>query len=187
MSSNVSTQGTVSETTPKMIVLHSGYDVPPYGLDNGHFYYLHISAIVCILCSLVCALISIILSFRRQTYSKFFTKWTKSERFIIYMAVCDGLFNISHSLDHFHMAITHGHVYPSELCMFYGFNLTLFITAQMLLVNVVAINIFMLMFFNINLNFGQRDWRLLTYTFGVPFLISLLAAVTGQYGPAGIS
>ncbi|KAL4217515.1 hypothetical protein ACF0H5_023964 [Mactra antiquata] len=103
------------------------------------------------------------------------------------MAFCDGFFNISHFLDHTHMAVTKDHVHPKALCEFYGFCLLWFIAAQMLLVNVVAINIFMLMYFDVNINFGQRDWRLLLYTFGVPFIASCVAATTGQLGPCGIT
>ncbi|KAL4217514.1 hypothetical protein ACF0H5_023963 [Mactra antiquata] len=130
---------------------------------------------------------SVIISFRQHKHKHFFTKWTKSDRFIVYMAFCDGFFNISHFLDHTHMAVTKDHVYPKALCEFYGFCLLWFIAAQMLLVNVVAINIFMLMYFDVNINFGQRDWRLLLYTFGVPFIASCVAVTTGQLGPFGIA
>lgn len=165
----------------------SGYDLPPYGLDNGMFYYIHIPAIICIFSSLICAITSIVISFRHQSYKTFFSKWTKSERFIVYMALCDGLFNLFHSLDHAHMAITADHVYPRQLCVFYAFCLNWFIPAQMLLVNVIAITIFMLMYFNKHVNFGRRDWRLLLWTFGFPLTASFVAAVTGQYGPAEVS
>lgn len=163
----------------------TGYDLPVYGLDNGSFYYIHIPALFCISSSFICAVIAITLSFTRQSYRTFFTRWSKSERFIVYLAVCDGLFNVSHFADHMHIVIVKNHVYPKELCEFYGFNIALFITAQNLMVNIVALNAFMLMYFDKNLNFGRRDWILLLWTFGVPFIGATIVGILGQLGPNG--
>lgn len=166
-------------------VPENGYAIPVYGLSNGTFYYIHIPAMICIASSFICAVIAIVLSFKRQNYHRFFTHWTKSERFIVYLALCDGLFNVSHFTDHMHIAVAKNHVYPLELCEFYGFTLALFITAQNLMVNIVAINAFMLIFFNKNLDFGCRDWRLLAWTFGAPFVGATIAGIAGQLGPNG--
>ena len=60
-----------------------------------------------------------------------------------------------------------------------------FITAQNLMVNVVAINAFLLMYFNRNLDFGKRDYRLLIWTFGIPLIGATIAAFFKQLGPTG--
>lgn len=161
-----------------------GYDLEVYGLKNGQFYYIHIPAICCITTSLCCAIIVIVLSFRRQSFRTFFN-WTKSERFVVYLALCDGLFNVAHSIDHLHMVITRDHVYPKELCEFYGFTLAEFITAQNLMVNIVAINAFMLIYFHRHLEFGPYDWKLLAWTFGAPFVGATIAGIAGQLGTNG--
>ncbi|KAL4229664.1 hypothetical protein ACF0H5_010052 [Mactra antiquata] len=166
-------------------VQKSGYDIPVYGIANGSFYYIHIPALICITCSFVCAVTAIVLSFRQQSYRSFFTHWSKSERFVVYLATCDGLFNVSHFTDHLHIVIVRDHVYPKELCEFYGFNLAVFITAQNLMVNIVAINAFMLIYFNKNLNFGKKDAYLLIWTFGAPFVGATIAGIAGQLGPNG--
>lgn len=163
----------------------NGYDIPVYGIDNGSFYYIHIPAIVCICTSFVCVVVALVLSFRQHGCGTFFTNWTKSERLVVYLAICDGLYNVSHFTDHVHITIVKDMVYPKELCEFYGFNLAVAILAQILMVNVVAINAFMLIYFDKNLNFGQRDWKLLIWTFGVPFLGAVAAAISGQMGPNG--
>lgn len=165
--------------------LKSGYDLPVYGLKNNTFYGIHIPAIICIVSSFTCAIIAITLSFKRQNYKGFFTKWTRSDRFIVYLALCDGLFNVAHFTDHMHIVIVRDHVYPKELCEFYGFTLALFITAQNLCVNIVAINAFVLMYFSKHLNFGRFDWKLLTWTFAVPFVGAAIAGISGQLGPNG--
>lgn len=167
------------------VMFRSGYDLPVYGLDDGSFYYIHIPALVCIVASFTCAVITIVLSFRQWGYKTFFTGWTKSQRFVVYLAICDGLFNISHFTDHLHIVIVKNMVHPKELCEFYGFNLIVTISAQNLLVNVVAVNAFMLLYFDRNINFGTRDWKLLLWTFGVPTIGGAVAGLTGQLGPNG--
>lgn len=162
-----------------------GYSIPLYGWENGSFYYIHVPAILCIVSSFTCATIAIVLSFRRRGYRSFFRNWSKSEKFVVYLAICDGLFNVSHFTDHMHIAIAQDMVRPKELCEFYGFNLAVFITAQNLMVNIVAVNAFMLIFFNKNLEFGRYDWKLLLWTFGVPFLGATIAGCAGQLGPNG--
>jgi hypothetical protein len=166
-------------------ILRNGYDIPLYGVDNGTFYFIHIPAIICICASFTCALIAIILSFKRKKYYMFYKTWATSERFIVYLAICDGLFNVSHFTDHMHIVIVRDHVYPKELCEYYGFNLAVFVTSQNLMVNIVAINAFILMYFHRHLNFGKRDWKLLLWTFGAPFLGATIAGAMGQLGTNG--
>lgn len=173
------TSRNVTEKVPR-----DGWDLEVYGLSNWRFYSIHIPAICCILTSLCCAITVIVLSFRRQSYRTFF-QWAKSERFVVYLAVCDGLFNAAHSVDHLHMMITRDHVYPKQLCQFYAFIITVFVTAQNLMVNVVAVNAFMLMYFQKHLNLGRYDWILLAWTFGAPFAGAIAVAAIGHFGTNG--
>lgn len=176
-------QSTSTEAVRDKVLL-SGYDLPLYGLANGQLLYIHIPALTCISISFICVVIVLTLSFRRQSCRTFF-RWTRSERFIVYLAVCDGGFNVAHFTDHLHIVIVRDHVYPKELCEFYGFNLALFISAQNLMVNVVAINAFVLIYFSKQIPFGKKDYRLLLWTFGAPFLFSAIAGILGQLGPNG--
>lgn len=172
-----------SNTTITTRAPRDGYDVPVFGLDNNHFAYLHITALSCILISFVFSVVVITLSFR-SSRQRFFD-WTKSERFVVYMALCDGLFNLGHSLDHLHIFITRDHVRPRALCIFYAFVIGEFISAQMLMVNIVAINAFGMIYLSKDMSFGRYDWRLLLYTLGVPFVVYLVAAILGKLGPTG--
>lgn len=121
------------------LIYRSGYDIPLYGLANGQLLNIHIPALVLISVSFICVLTVIGLSFCRQNWKTFF-KWTRSKRFVVYLALCDGSFNVSHFTDHMHIVIAKRHVYPKALCEFYGFNLAVFVTAQILMVNAVAVN-----------------------------------------------
>ena len=165
-------------------VLRDGYDLPVYGLDNGLFYALHVPAVGFIFISLCCVITAITLSFRRQSHRSFFS-WTKCDRFVVYLAICDGLFNIVHICDHLQMIFTRDHVYPSELCTFNAFFQIVFISAQNLMVNIVAINIFTVMYFNKQIDFGRCDYKLILWTFGAPFAGAIACAAKGLFGPAG--
>jgi hypothetical protein len=161
------------------------YDIPVVGLGTSYFYILHSVALACILCSLVSAVSVIVASFRTKSTRTFFKSWSKCERFVVYLALCDGLFNVAHFMDHFHMAIKQDHVRPLELCEFYGFIIIMFISAQMLLVSIIAINAFALMRFSKNIDLGKYDWKLLLLTFGFPFLQCLGVTCAGEMGPTG--
>ena len=161
----------------------NGYDLPILGLDEGFFYELHVPTIVCISISFICAFISIIISFRRHRNK--FSSWTKCDRLIVYLAICDGIFNLSHGSDHIMVVIIKDHVRPNELCELFGFVATIFCMAQNLVVGIIAINIFMMIYFRKNLNFGKHDWLLLVVTFGIPLLIAATAWILGLLGPNG--
>lgn len=161
-----------------------GYSIPVYGLDDGTFYNIHVPAMICICLSFISAMAVISYSFYQQKWNTFF-HWTKSERFVVYMALCDALFNVAHFSDHFHIALTKTMPMPKSLCAFYGFMLAEFITAQNLMVNIVAINVFILIFYRKELNFGRWDCRLLLYIFGVPGIAAMIAGALGQLGPNG--
>lgn len=162
----------------------TGYDLPLSGIAEDQFLEIHIPALICIILSLFSALCVLIFSFRTKNFRTFF-QWTKSERFVVYLAICDGLFNICHSMDHFHIMLTRNHVSPHSLCEFYGFMLAEFITAQNLMVNVVSINAFVLIYFRKTLEFGRYDYRLLLWMFGAPFLAAMVALSLGTLGSNG--
>ncbi|KAH3808226.1 uncharacterized protein LOC127835162 [Dreissena polymorpha] len=162
-----------------------GYDMPVLGLDNGSFYHIHIPAMSCIIVSLICSVTSILLSFRRRTFRNFFSKWSKSERFVVYLAFLDGYFNVFHFTDHLNVVVTRDHVRPKGLCVFYGYFTAVFVAAEILMVNVVAINVFMLLYCKRKLYFGKRDWKLLAWIFFLPVVGSSIAAAFDQFGPTG--
>ena len=175
----------MENTTLGSFVPHDGFDIPLYGLDNGLFYALHIPAVVCVSVSLICAAVAIIISFRRHGDQAFFA-WSKCDRFVVYLAICDGLFNLAHGSDHLHVIITKKHVYPKELCHLYGFMTSIFVTAQNLLVAAIAVNIFVMMYFQKKPKFGRYDWIFITITFGVPVAAATIAWCLGKLGPNGM-
>ena len=164
----------------------SGYDVPIFGLNNGEFTQIQVTALICIICSLIAALCVIIVSFKDQSQvaTSFYDR-RPIERFFVYLAVCDILFGSCHCMDHLHLLITRAHPTPKSLCTFYAFTVNAFILGQNLMVNAVAVNTFVLMQFKKKIHFGAYDWKLLLWVFGLPLVVSLVAATLGVFGPAG--
>ncbi|XP_043244323.1 uncharacterized protein LOC122392982 [Amphibalanus amphitrite] len=183
MSESTTSPAELNVSSRPLAALRSGYDLPVYGLDDGNFLRLHVVALSLIFCSLACAIAVVVWSFRTHT-TKFFT-WSQGERIAVYMAFCDGLFNISHSLDHLHYVIQRDHVTPAGLCVFYAMFLLEFMTSQILLVNITAINAFTLVYRRRALDFGVGDRRLLLYVYGVPCVLAVSLAAAGQLGPSG--
>lgn len=165
--------------------LLDGYDLPVYGLDNGLFYALHVPSIACLVTSFVCAVTAITVTFRRHWDRAFFS-WRKCDRFIVYLAICDGTFNFPHAADHLHVTISRDHVHPRLLCELYGFMTAVFATAQNILVGLIAVDIFALMYFHKKLKFGRYDWILLLITFGTPAVGGIVTWVLGTLGPNAV-
>ena len=172
-------------TENTVAVLRNSYDLPVYGLNTPRFYGLHIPSIVCLTFSLACAIIAFVVSFRRHKGTSFF-HWVACDRFIVYLAICDGALNLPHCGDHLQVAITKDHIYPPVLCQFYGFMVAVFASSQNILVGIIAINIFAMMYFNKKLHFGKLDWILLTIVYGVPIAGGITAWCLGYLGPNGV-
>ncbi|KAF0288028.1 hypothetical protein FJT64_013581 [Amphibalanus amphitrite] len=133
----------------------SGYDLPVYGLADGLLLNIHVPAILCITISLLCAVATVAWSVRshwvRGRGARFFD-WTQGERNIVYLAVCDGCFNLAHLFDHAHYLLLRDHH---------------------LLVNLIAVSACVTIHRERMVEWGARDWRQLLYTFGGSLLIDI--------------
>ena len=81
--------------------------------------------------------------------------------------------------------ITEKHPTPKALCQLYGFLQVEFIVAQILMVNVIAVNMFVLIYYDKRMYLGKYDWRLLLWMFGYPFVANIVAVCTDTLGPNG--
>ena len=162
-----------------------GYDLPLFGIEEGYFYQLHIPTIACISISFICASISFIISFRRHRSRSFFS-WTKCDRFIVYLAICDALFNLAHGTDHTLVVVGMDHVRPRVLCELLSFVTSVFCMAQNILVGIIAINIFIMICYGKNIRFGRCDWKLTLGTLGIPTVGACVAWCLGHLGPNGL-
>lgn len=159
------------------------YNITVLGLDDGTFYPLHISAIVCMTCSFFASIIVTVTSFK--THNKNFYAWSRSERFVVYLALCEMSFNFIHMFDHVTMLMEKDHVHPLELCQFYAFLMVLLMTTKNLILVIIAINAFLLIRFQNQMEFGVKDWGLYVFVLGGPAVICTIALSLKQFGPAG--
>ena len=77
--SNSSITSSLRHFTPR-----DGYDLPLYGIEDGRFNVVHVSALACISLSLCCVMVVLVLCRRelkgKTNKPKSFYKWTKGER-----------------------------------------------------------------------------------------------------------
>ena len=162
----------------------SGYDSEVIGLNDGFFYPIHVTGIVTLVTSLICAITVIVLSFKVHRTKSFYL-WPKSERFIVYLSFCEAMFNFIHIFDHVQMAVTRTHVFPPALCRLYAFLMVEFLAAKNYLLVFIAVNAFILIRFHVHLNLGRKDWRLMAAIFGLPLISNAICLSYGLLGPTG--
>ena len=159
------------------------YNVTLMGIDDGSFYVIHSVALTCIVTSFVCVILVICFSFNGNTGS--FYTWNKNDKFIVYIVLCDGAFNVVHFADHFQIAVTRDHVRPIELCEFYAVLLIEFVYSQSFVVLFIAVNAFLLVKYQRILDLGKYDWRLIVGVLSCSFLPVLIAVSLDSLGPTG--
>lgn len=161
----------------------SMYNVTLLGWDDGTFFPLHITAIVCISCSFIASIVVTVLSFK--THKKRFYTWPRSERFVVYLAICEMSFSFVHMFDHVTMVIEKDHVHPLELCQFYAFLMVFLLSIKNFILIVIALNAFLLIRFRRQMDFGIRDWRLCVYVMAFPIIVCTISVSLQYFGPAG--
>lgn len=132
-------------------------------------------------------IISIVVSAGTLLYifhtSKDQTFWKKRlcDRLVVYLAVCDLLFSISHLGEH-SIALATGELPPGALCTMFGFFLGIFAGTQSVIVILTAVSAFCLMVRERGLSFGRYDWRLLLTAVGFPLSVGIVVAALDMYG-----
>ncbi|XP_060067601.1 uncharacterized protein LOC132547817 [Ylistrum balloti] len=176
----------VTSESPKQIspVINSGFDIEMVGTDGWSFRLLHSLAITCLGLSIFSALYVIIASTMDRGLRRFFT-WTKSDRFVFYMACTEIVVDTTHLLDHSQIFITQDHVRPEMLCEAYGFIMNSLVMTQILTVNIIAITVFHIIYLHKDIEYGSSDWKMFLWIFGMPLTSSVVFAATGQFGTNG--
>ncbi|CAG2216297.1 unnamed protein product [Mytilus edulis] len=162
----------------------SGYDIPVFGGGHYCFNLIHVTAIVCLLLTLFSAFGVIILLYKSKA-GKRFMKWHKHERFLLYRCICDISYGIVHTLDHVQIVITKDHIRPSGLCSVYGMLLVNICLSESLFSLMSALNAFMSVYFRKDVNFGDKDWKLLLLLSLGPFVAVFPLSFLHVFGPNG--
>ena len=157
-------------------------EVSLYGYPGPVFYIIHITGIVSLTvsASVSFGVLVHLLCFEKKR----FPQRPIAERLVVYLALSDLFWSISHELDHCYMLIITDH--PPDLpCSIFGFLLVQFIMAQALIVLFTSLNAFMLVVKGKNIPLGRYDWRLFLVTFIFPLVISTTLASIHYIGRSG--
>ncbi|KAJ3205929.1 hypothetical protein HDU67_008558 [Dinochytrium kinnereticum] len=139
-------------------------------------YILHAVALAAIGMSMVGSLYIVIATIVKGKYT------TIGERFPMYVAVLDFLWSVIHSIDHIYMMVAAGANPPPQMCSAIGAILSLFMLAQVMLLNLIAVSMFLSVYMGWNLSYGSYDWILGVLTFGVPVGFVVIGLSVGAFG-----
>ena len=158
--------------------------LPVVGLPGSDFYAIHVTAIVSlsisILVSAAVLVYLILISSRKGLFKR-----PIGERLVIYLAIYDLCFSITHELDHGYMLSVLDHP-PDHVCMVFAFLLQTFTMAQSLLVLFTAINAMVVVVLEKKITLGHFDWRLFVLTLGVPIIFGVIGITVPFLGPTGM-
>ncbi|KAJ3116682.1 hypothetical protein HDU96_009033 [Phlyctochytrium bullatum] len=148
--------------------------VPP---SMAEMYALHGVALLAIGASIIGSSMVIFSTIYRSRYG------TIGERFPLYVSIIDFLWSISHSVDHILMIVNKGDSPSHGLCVGLGATLALFLMAQVMLLNIIAVSMFLTVYRGWSLSYGKGDWVLWVLTFGVPLAYTIVGLAFGAFGP----
>ncbi|KAI8834873.1 hypothetical protein BC829DRAFT_406906 [Chytridium lagenaria] len=139
-------------------------------------YALHAVALLCIGLSMAGSLHMVFWTVRKGKYN------TIGERFPLYVAILDFLWSVVHSIDHIYMMVAAGANPPPAMCSAIGAILSLFMLAQVMLLNLIAVSMFLSVYMGWNLSYGSYDWVLGVLTFGVPIGYVIVGLSVNAFG-----
>lgn len=157
-------------------------ELPVFGYPGPLFYVLHILAVICLSISILTS--SAVLFYFLRSDVHFF-KRSIGERLVVYLAISDLLFSVSHEMDHSYMLATTDHP-PEAACRTFAFFVQGLMLAQAMIVSVTSLSTMMLVVFQKKLHLGRCDWRLLSLTIVPPIGIGIGGVVLPYLGQSGM-
>ncbi|KAJ3239190.1 hypothetical protein HDU78_002992 [Chytriomyces hyalinus] len=147
-------------------------DIP----TSDQMYALHGAALVVIAGSMVGSAIMVIDSIRRGKHKSL------SGRFPIYLGALNFIWSIGHSLDHTWMIVEHGLSPPDEACKTLGGLLSIFLFAEIFLIDAMALFMLATVHFRRQFTLGRYDWLLFVFVIGAPICYLIFAAAFNALG-----
>ncbi|KAJ3107565.1 hypothetical protein HDU97_003870 [Phlyctochytrium planicorne] len=105
------------------------------------------------------------------------------ERFPLYVAIIDFIWTISHAIDHVMMLANKGESPAPAVCKSLGAILAFFLMAQVMLLNIIAVSMFLTVYRGWALSYGKFDWILVVLTFGLPVVYICIGFAVDAFGP----
>ena len=145
------------------------------------YWTMHVIALIALFVSMLCSVIVIIWQQKTASHREVF-KRKLGERLVVYLAVTDLLFSMSHFSDHTLIIIWRGYRPPIIPCIVFASSLLGTIFAQNLLVFVTALSCCILVTCNKKISFGPYDVGLLFISYVLPGVIIIYAIVRDYLG-----
>ena len=147
------------------------------------WYTIHAVAIVSLTVSIISSVIVIVWQQKASSAKEFF-KRKLGERLVVYLAVTDLFYSISHFLDHLVNILGHG--VPSHTpCVIFASVTMECIFAQSAIVLFTAISLCLLVSCNRKIKYGPYDVILLLVSYGPPLILVVFSLVKGYIGNNG--
>ncbi|KAJ3405768.1 hypothetical protein HDU80_000805 [Chytriomyces hyalinus] len=140
-------------------------------------YALHGSGLVVIFLSIVGSAFMVCDSIRIGKHK------TLSGRFPIYLGGLNFCWSVSHSIDHTWMMVLHGLNPPLDACRSLGGILSIFLFAEIFLIDAMALFMLATVHFKRQFTLGDYDWILIVLVIGTPILYTVIAGAIGALGP----
>lgn len=147
------------------------------------YYSMHGVAWTALLISIICSIITIIWQHRTASAVSFY-KRKLGERLVIYLAVSDIFFSVTHFSDHVFTYLGEGSP-PKIPCIIFASVLMENIMAQSLIVFLTAASLCLLVTCNRKINFGPFDIGLLIISYGCPLIVVMVCGFRGYLGYQG--
>ncbi|KAJ3238221.1 hypothetical protein HDU81_008203 [Chytriomyces hyalinus] len=157
-------------------VLSSGEGVHIHIPTSDQMYALHGAALVVIAASMVGSAVMFIDSIRRGKHKSL------SGRFPIYLGALNFIWSIGHSIDHTWMIVEHGLSPPDEVCKALGGLLSIFLFAEIFLIDAMALFMLATVHFRQQFTLGKYDWLLFVFVIGAPIIYLIFAASFNAIG-----
>ena len=147
------------------------------------YYSVHIVAWIMLVTSIICSVITIIWQQRTASSKQFFRR-KLGERLVVYLAVTDIFFSITHFGDHLFTFLGRGHP-PHIPCIVFSVVLMENMIAQSMVVFMTAVSLCLLVTCNRKISFGPRDVGLLLVSYGGPLIVVATCGLMGYFGNQG--
>ena len=102
---------------------------------------------------------------------------------MVYLAIFDLCFSSGKGIDHAYIYFTHD-IPGFHLCLIFAFVVKSSILGQWLTVMFTAVSASMLTVFQIKLDLGRFDWKLLLSVVGIPTTFCLFGVIFNYLGPS---
>ncbi|KAI9105331.1 hypothetical protein DFS34DRAFT_4594 [Phlyctochytrium arcticum] len=108
---------------------------------------------------------------------------TIGERFPLYTGGLAIMWSLVHSIDHSYMWIKHGETPGEQTCQALGALLGTFLMAEITMINIVAVSVYMTVYHSRTLSFGLYDWKLWAGSLGAGLAFAIVGSIIGAFGP----